>query len=134
MSKDKAFAGLDAIPVTNKITKKRARKRTKKKGEDYVEAEQFDLIDGENKVVGGQESAQKAIMQTRARKKRTLTMRLSLDYTEIIDELARKLKKKGLQYSDANAVRLALLCFDASEERIEEVAEQIKSEDRRKNK
>ena len=121
MAKNKTFAGLDSLPELPKKTDKpqvREQVSVPSKG-------------GGGAVVGGREAAQKARKATRSKKKRTLTLRLSQDDTEIIDKLARKLKKKGLQYSDANAVRLALRCFDASDERITEIADEIKSEDGR---
>jgi len=121
MAKNKTFAGLDSLPELPKKTDKtqvREKVSVPPKG-------------GGTTVVGGREAAQKARKATRSKKKRTLTLRLSQDDTEIIDQLALKLKKKGLQYSDANAVRLALRCFDASDERIAEIADEIKSEDGR---
>ena len=85
-------------------------------------------------TVAGMEAAPTALKQDKAKKTKQVGMRLGGVDLEIVETLAIKLKQHGLQYSEANAVRLALRLCKASEADIRKVAEQIKEEDGRKRK
>ena len=114
MSKKKGLAGLDSLKAIEKVkTDPEAKKKI---------------------TIAGKDSAEKALAQTKARKQKPLALRLATKDHEILETLAMKLKQHGLQYSEANAVRLALRLCKASEADIRKVAEQIKEEDGRKRK
>lgn len=85
-------------------------------------------------TVAGMEAAQTALRQDQTKKTKQVGMRLGGVDLEIVETLAIKLKQQGLQYSEANAVRLALRLFKGSNIDIAKIALQIKEEDGRKRK
>ena len=110
--KKKTLAGLDALKAINESTNKKTT----------------------NKPIAGQEAAQEALIETRTRKTKHVGMRLGGTDLDILEDLAHKLKKHGLQYSEANAVRLALRLFKGQEQDILKIVHEIKQEDGRKRK
>jgi len=114
MTKKKGLAGLDSL---------------KKIGEVKADPQKAKQI-----TIAGKDSAEKALAQTKARKQNPLALRLATKDHEILETLAMKLKQHGLQYSEANAVRLALRLFKASESDISKIAEEIKGEDGRRQR
>ena len=114
MSKKKGLAGLDSLKAIEEI-------QSNPKKEKKV-------------TIAGKDSAEKALAQTKSRKQNPLAIRLATKDHEILETLALRLKKHGLQYSEANAVRLALRLFKASDSEVSKIAEEIKGEDGRKQR
>jgi len=114
MSKKKGLAGLDSLKA---IGEAKANPTTKKKI-----------------TIAGKDSAEKALAQTQAKKQKPLALRLAIKDHERLESLALKLKQHGLQYSEANAVRLALRLFKGSDKDIAKIAEEIKAEDGRRQR
>jgi len=90
-------------------------------------------------VIAGKDAAEKGLAQTKAVKRKPLALRLSQKDQDSMKDMARMLQDFGLPYSEANAVRLALRYFKASEATISkamisEIAEEVKSEDGRRLK
>jgi hypothetical protein len=83
-------------------------------------------------VIAGQEAASHAKKVASTKKNKLVAVRLSDSDLAITSKLALQLRKHGLQYSEANAVRLSLRLFNGSAEQIAEIAEEIKAEDGRK--
>jgi len=85
-------------------------------------------------TIAGMDASEAALKQDEAKKTKQVGMRLGGKDLEIVEMLAIKLKKCGLQYSEANAVRLALRLFEGSDLDVQRIAAQIKEEDGRKRR
>ena len=108
MAKNKGLAGLDSLKAI------------------------VDKPHKQNKVViAGAESAKKASKATQSKKTKTLAIRLNESDRAITKDLALKFLDRGLQYSEANAVRAAIRNFKPTEKILDAIAEEIKSEDGR---
>lgn len=83
-------------------------------------------------VVAGQEAASHAKKVAATKKNKLVALRLSERDLAITSKLALQLRDHGLQYSEANAVRLALRLFNGSSKEIAKIAKEIKDEDGRK--
>lgn len=79
-----------------------------------------------------------AVARARAKeaslKMKTIGLRVAPKDLDIIQNLAHKLMQHGLQYSEANAIRVALRSFDASDNEVARIAEEIMQEDGRRNR
>ena len=113
MSKKKGLAGLDALKAIGEVQPTSEKKPI---------------------PIAGLDASQKAMRETVTRKTRQVGMRLGGTDLDLLEDLAIKLKKHGLQYSEANAVRLALRLFKGKEQDIAQIAQQIKEEDGRKRR
>jgi hypothetical protein len=88
----------------------------------------------DRKSLPGSEAVQKSIVKKSTRKKRMLGVNLSQNELDVTKKLALKLQKLGLQYSESNAVRVAIRLFDANDTQIAKIAAEIRAEDGRRHR
>lgn len=113
MPSKKELAGLNALKAIKKTTPKK--------------------VSGKASIAG-EKSVSKALKISSQKKSKTVAMRLGGDDLSVLESLAIKLKHEGLQYSEANAVRLAIRLFTGTDDDIKRIANDIKAEDGRRTK
>ena len=121
MSKKSPLAAMEALKGISQKTQAPATKNTKKPA-----------VKKNPGAVAGQAAADSARKKASSKKSKVIGFRTAKKDLDIIEDLAIKLKRHGLQYSEANAIRLALRLFKASDAQIEAIAQEIKDEDGRR--
>lgn len=141
MASKKPIAGMEAIRAIKALEKSSEEKSKPVSAEDSNPKNTSPLRE-ERGISGKAESSApagaKAVAKARAKeaslKMKTIGFRVAPKDLEIIQNLASKLMRHGLQYSEANAIRVAVRSFGASDSEIAAIAQQILQEDGRRNR